>query len=139
MNTRLLMTLRVTIATPQSIGAVPHGTRRTVPITGGDFEGPATSRICVTWWKRRLAPPSSGWSSRAGPSRHAADRRRRTHFDEVVRLASRSARRDRGPGTWRGGRSGSLLFSDDAAVRNRTPSTRILEPSHHGGERRPTQ
>src|SRR3984893_6267640 len=40
MNTRLLMTLRVTIATPQSIGAVPHGTRRTVPITGGDFEGP---------------------------------------------------------------------------------------------------
>jgi hypothetical protein len=40
MNTRLLMTLRVTIATPQSIGAVPHGARRTVPITGGDFEGP---------------------------------------------------------------------------------------------------
>ena len=40
MNTRLLMTLRVTVATPQSIGAVPHGTRRTVPITGGDFEGP---------------------------------------------------------------------------------------------------
>src|SRR5882757_4893613 len=40
MNTRLLMTVRVTVATPQSIGAVPHGTRRTVPITGGDFEGP---------------------------------------------------------------------------------------------------
>ena len=40
MNTRLLMALRVTVATPQSIGAVPHGTRRTVPITGGDFEGP---------------------------------------------------------------------------------------------------
>ena len=40
MNTRLLMTLRVTVAQPQSIGAVPHGTRRTVPITGGDFDGP---------------------------------------------------------------------------------------------------
>jgi hypothetical protein len=40
MNTRLLMILRVTVATPQSIGAAPHGTRRTVPITGGDFEGP---------------------------------------------------------------------------------------------------
>ena len=40
MNTRLLMILRVTVATPRSIGAVPHGTRRTVPITGGDFEGP---------------------------------------------------------------------------------------------------
>lgn len=40
MNTRLLMTLRVTVATPQSVGAVPHGTRRTVPLMGGDFEGP---------------------------------------------------------------------------------------------------
>src|ERR1700731_2268019 len=40
MNTRLLMTLRVTVATPQNIAAVPHGTRRTVPITGGDFDGP---------------------------------------------------------------------------------------------------
>ena len=40
MNTRLLMVLRVTVATPQSIGAVPHGTRRTAPLTGGDFEGP---------------------------------------------------------------------------------------------------
>src|SRR6201988_3365195 len=40
MNTRLLMILRVAVATPQSIGAVPHGTRRTVPLTGGEFEGP---------------------------------------------------------------------------------------------------
>jgi len=40
MNTRLLMTLRVTVAAPQNIAAVPHGTRRTVPITGGDFDGP---------------------------------------------------------------------------------------------------
>src|SRR6202163_814402 len=40
MNTRLLMILRVMVATPQSIDAVPHGTRRTVPITGGDFDGP---------------------------------------------------------------------------------------------------
>jgi hypothetical protein len=40
MNTRLLMTLRVTVAPPYGIGAVPHGTRRTVSITGGDFEGP---------------------------------------------------------------------------------------------------
>src|ERR1700687_2438316 len=40
MNTRLLMTLRVTVAAPQNIGAVPHGTRRTAPVSGGDFEGP---------------------------------------------------------------------------------------------------
>ena len=40
MNTRLLMTLRVKVATPQNIGAVPHGTRRTALLSGGDFEGP---------------------------------------------------------------------------------------------------
>jgi hypothetical protein len=40
MNTQLLMTLRVTVAAPLNIGAVPHGTRRTVPLTGGSFEGP---------------------------------------------------------------------------------------------------
>ena len=34
------MTLRVSVATPQNIGAVPLGTRRIAPITGGDFEGP---------------------------------------------------------------------------------------------------
>jgi uncharacterized protein DUF3237 len=40
MNTRLLMTLHVKVLTSQNIGAVPHGTRRTAPITGGDFVGP---------------------------------------------------------------------------------------------------
>src|SRR5258708_34193869 len=34
------MTLRVTVAAPQNIGAVPHGTRRTAPLSGGSFEGP---------------------------------------------------------------------------------------------------
>ena len=34
------MTLRVSVSTPQNIGAVPHGTRRTVPLNGGDFDGP---------------------------------------------------------------------------------------------------
>src|SRR3954471_16658825 len=40
MNTRLLVTLRVSVAPPRNIGAVPHGIRRTVPITAGEFEGP---------------------------------------------------------------------------------------------------
>src|SRR2546421_317284 len=35
----------------------------------------APPRIDLTWWKRGLAPPASGRSSRDGPSRHAADRR----------------------------------------------------------------
>jgi len=40
MNTRPLMALRVNVSSPQNIGAVPHGTRRTVPLKGGDFDGP---------------------------------------------------------------------------------------------------
>ena len=40
MNTRLLMTMQVNVGTMQSIGAVPHGTRRTATVGGGRFEGP---------------------------------------------------------------------------------------------------
>src|SRR5258708_4084304 len=40
MDSRLLMTLQVAVVGAQKIGAVPHGTRTTVPITGGHFEGP---------------------------------------------------------------------------------------------------
>src|SRR6476646_5864651 len=34
------MTLQVAVGGVQRIGAVPHGTRVTVPIAGGHFEGP---------------------------------------------------------------------------------------------------
>ena len=34
------MTLRVRVSSPQNIGAVPHGSRLIVPLTGGDFNGP---------------------------------------------------------------------------------------------------
>jgi hypothetical protein len=40
MHSRPLMTVRITAAPPQKLGAVPHGTRLVVPVTGGDFEGP---------------------------------------------------------------------------------------------------
>jgi len=40
MNTRLLVTMHVDVGTTVNIGAVPHGTRRTSPITGWTFEGP---------------------------------------------------------------------------------------------------
>jgi hypothetical protein len=40
MDTRLLMTLQVAVSPPQAIGAVPTGTRRTAPLSGGHFEGP---------------------------------------------------------------------------------------------------
>jgi hypothetical protein len=34
------MKLEVAVASPQKIGAVPHGVRVTVPITSGSFDGP---------------------------------------------------------------------------------------------------
>src|SRR3954464_5074210 len=40
METRLLMTLNVQVDPPTAIGPVPHGTRRVVRLSGGDFEGP---------------------------------------------------------------------------------------------------
>ena len=40
MNTRLLMMMHVQVGTPLNIGAVPYGTRRTAPLSGGTFEGP---------------------------------------------------------------------------------------------------
>src|SRR4051812_26289174 len=40
MRTQPLMTLEVSVGARQSVGAVPHGTRATVPVTGGTFEGP---------------------------------------------------------------------------------------------------
>ena len=39
MQSRPLMTLRLTTAATQDIGAGPHGARVTFPITGGSFEG----------------------------------------------------------------------------------------------------
>jgi hypothetical protein len=39
LRTRPLMTLRLSTAPTQDIGAGPHGTRVTLPITGGSFEG----------------------------------------------------------------------------------------------------
>jgi len=34
------MTVRIAAAPPQELGAVPHGARSIIPVTGGDFEGP---------------------------------------------------------------------------------------------------
>jgi Protein of unknown function (DUF3237) len=39
MQTRALITLHLTTAATQDVGAGPHGTRVTFPITGGSFEG----------------------------------------------------------------------------------------------------
>src|SRR5438045_8053055 len=39
MRSRPLMTLRLSTAPTQNVGAGPHGTRLTFPIIGGSFEG----------------------------------------------------------------------------------------------------
>jgi hypothetical protein len=53
-NARLLMTLEVAVAPPIKIGAVPHGTRATAPITGGAFEGPRL--------RGRVLPGGGDWT-----------------------------------------------------------------------------
>ena len=40
MNSRPLMTVRIAAAPPQKLGAVPHGIRSIVLVSGSDFEGP---------------------------------------------------------------------------------------------------
>ena len=54
MNSRLLMTLQVTVAAPQKIGTVPHGTRVTAPISDGRFEGPLL--------RGRVLPGGGDWT-----------------------------------------------------------------------------
>ena len=54
MNSRLLMTLQAAVAGPQKIGAVPHGTRVTAPITEGRFEGPRL--------RGRVLPGGGDWT-----------------------------------------------------------------------------
>ena len=48
------MTLQVTVVGPQKIGAVPHGTRVTAPIAGGQFEGPRL--------RGKVVPASGDWT-----------------------------------------------------------------------------
>src|SRR6478672_12780867 len=40
MDTRLLMVMQVKVGTVLNLGAVPYGSRRTAPLSGGTFEGP---------------------------------------------------------------------------------------------------
>ena len=53
MNSKFLMTLQVAVSSPQRIGAVPHGTRTTAPIAGGQFEGPRL--------RGKVVPASADW------------------------------------------------------------------------------
>jgi Protein of unknown function (DUF3237) len=54
LNSRLLMTLEVTVVGPQKLGEVPLGTRVTAPIASGCFEGPRL--------RGRVLPGGSDWT-----------------------------------------------------------------------------
>ena len=105
MNTRLLMTLRVTVAAPQNIGAVPHGTRRTAPLMGGEFEGP---RLRGTV----LPGGSADWLLLRADGVLEMDLRATLRTDDGALISMRSFGLRHGPpdviaaiGTWRNGRS----------------------------------
>ena len=78
MNTRLLMTMHAKVGTPLNIGAVPHGTRRTAPLSGGTFEGPrlrgtilpgavptGSSFVPTACWKWTFGSPSRPMMARS--------------------------------------------------------------------------
>jgi hypothetical protein len=54
MNSRLLMSLQIEVSGPQKIGPVPHGTRVTVPVASGHFEGPRL--------RGRVLPGGGDWT-----------------------------------------------------------------------------
>ena len=53
MRSRPLMTVRIAAAPLQRLGAVPHGIRSIVPVTGGEFEGPRL--------RGRILPGGGDW------------------------------------------------------------------------------
>lgn len=107
MNTRFLMTLRVTVANPQIVGAVPLGTRRTAPLSGGDFEGPRLRGTVV-------AAASADWLL--------------LRADGVLELDLRATLRTN---------DGALLLPHHAALRYRGREICVPEPDRHGCWRRP--
>lgn len=90
MNTRLLMTLQVYVATPQNIGPVPHGTRRTVPITGGNFKGPRLGGTV-------LAEGSADWLLLRGDGVLELDLRATLKTDDGALISMRSFGLRHGP------------------------------------------
>src|SRR5215471_5257516 len=82
MEFRSLMTLQVTVGDVQRIGAVPHGTRLTVPIGGGHFEGPRL--------RGKVLPGSGDWTLLRGDGVLELDLRitLETDDDALIHMAS---------------------------------------------------
>ena len=67
MRSRPLMMLHLTTAPIQNVGAGPHGTRITFPITGGSFEGDRLrGKVLPRATTGRSNARTASWSSRLG-------------------------------------------------------------------------
>jgi len=89
MNSRLLMTLQVTIGSIQKIGAVPHGTRITAVIASGQFEGPRL--------RGRVLPGSADWTLLRGDGVLELDLRFTLETDDGALIHMRSFGLRHGP------------------------------------------
>ena len=138
MNTRLLMILRVNVATPQNIGAVPHGARRTAPFSGGDFEGP---RLRGTV----LPGGSADWLLLRADGVLEMDLRVTLRTDDGALISMTSFGLRHGPPEVMAaiGRGETvdppttLLFSHHTALRDRAPCVLVLESSGRSRQRAP--
>ena len=92
MRTRPLMTLRLGTAPTQNVGAGPHGTRVTFPITGGSFEG---DRL-----RGKVLPGGSDWTVKRSDGVVELDLRitLETNDGALIYMTFEGIREDRAPG-----------------------------------------
>lgn len=78
--------LRGTLAEPHALGPTPHGVRRVVPITGGEFEGPKL--------RGSIVPGGADWQvlRSDGVSELEALYLLRTHDDVLIQVRNRGLR-----------------------------------------------
>ena len=91
MRSRPLMTLRLNTAPSQDIGAGPHGTRVTFPITGGSFEG---DRL-----RGKVLPGGDDWTVRRADGVMDLDLRITLETDDaaLIHMTFEGIRDDRAP------------------------------------------
>ncbi len=115
MQSRPLMTLRLTTAPTQDLGAAPDGAHVIFPITGGSFEG---DRM-----RGKVLPSGDDWTVKRA--------------DGIVELDMRvTLATDDGALVYNGAlghpsrrRTGSSLLSNSAALRDGRAEIRLLEPT----------
>src|SRR5437763_1116425 len=92
MDSRFLMTLQVAVVGAQKIGAVPHGTRVTAPITSGHFEGPRL--------RGKVLPGGGDWTLLRGDGVLELDLRVTLETDDgaLVHMTFEGIRDDAAPG-----------------------------------------